>query len=163
MKRTHMSSSPGPIILRPVEWNSDDPKGHFKPLGFWYEVDGDWRQWCEGEQWGLESLKHIHRVDLGRQVNLLKIDSVKGIDRFHDEYISKHPFLEYIDWRLVQSRFDGIEIAPYQCKRRLDYMWYYGWDCASGCIWQPRDTKVTYIGPYGSAKESVHAQNLLRS
>lgn len=41
------------------------------------------------------------------------------------------------DWIDVASRYSGIEIAPYQWKRRIhpSTFWYYTWDCASGCIW----------------------------
>ena len=45
----------------------------------------------------------------------------------------------FIDWPKVAERYDGIIIAPYQWSRRLDGpMWYYGWDCASGCVWRAR-------------------------
>ena len=27
------------------------------------------------------------------------------------------------------------EINPYIYKARYEYMFYYGWDCASGCVW----------------------------
>ena len=42
-----------------------------------------------------------------------------------------------IDWKKVKSKYQGIIIAPYQwsCRLNLDSNWYYGWDCASGCIW----------------------------
>ena len=38
----------------------------------------------------------------------------------------------------------GIEIAPYIWARRLDgpARWYYGWDAASGCIWDPTAAAV---------------------
>ena len=44
---------------------------------------------------------------------------------------------DQIDWAEVASKYDGIIISPYQWSLRLDMemMWYYGWDCASGCIW----------------------------
>jgi len=44
-----------------------------------------------------------------------------------------------INWPAVAEKYDGIIIAPYIWQRRLsdnpDHFWYYGWDCASGCIW----------------------------
>jgi hypothetical protein len=60
---------------------------------------------------------------------------------FDAEYRFPHPDLgrmSYIDWPRVAERFDGVIIAPYQWKHRLELMWYYGWDCASGCIWNAR-------------------------
>jgi hypothetical protein len=46
-------------------------------------------------------------------------------------------YLYYIDWSKVAAKHQGIIIAPYCYARRLTYhtAWYYGWDCASGCIW----------------------------
>lgn len=37
----------------------------------------------------------------------------------------------------IGARYDGIVITPYVWSMRLDRsaFWYYGWDCASGCIW----------------------------
>lgn len=42
-----------------------------------------------------------------------------------------------VNWPLIATRWDGIIIAPYQWSCRYDdrTFWYYGWDCASGCIW----------------------------
>lgn len=42
-----------------------------------------------------------------------------------------------LDWLKVKQKYQGIIIAPYQWKCRMaqETKWYYGWDCASGCIW----------------------------
>ena len=43
-----------------------------------------------------------------------------------------------INWQPLTEQYAGIIISPYQWKRRLDGRasdWYYGWDCASACIW----------------------------
>lgn len=43
---------------------------------------------------------------------------------------------DHINWPMVADRYQGIVIAPYLWSRRMDGgLWYYGWDCASGCIW----------------------------
>lgn len=59
--------------------------------------------------------------------------------------ILRKPFQYYtIDWFQVVRNFPGIIIAPYLWERRnsnrsnWDSCWYYGWDCASGCIWDLR-------------------------
>lgn len=151
MKRTCLSRDIGPLRLR-----ENDPAGHrlegFKPTGFWYEVDGDWRRWCRSESFETDGLFHLHRVEL-RSCHMRFIDTIEKLDQFHEEY--KVPFydstrLSMIDWKRVGRNWDGIEIAPYQWERRLapEFLWYYGWDCASGCIWRPLDASVTYIGPY---------------
>ena len=43
----------------------------------------------------------------------------------------------YIDWPAVATDYPGLIIAPYQWSCRMSEFtrWYYGWDCASGCIW----------------------------
>jgi hypothetical protein len=41
----------------------------------------------------------------------------------------------FIDWNKVSKSYKGIQINYYSNKHRLDMLWYYGWDCESGCIW----------------------------
>lgn len=41
----------------------------------------------------------------------------------------------FIDWQAVASDHDGIIISPYNWPARHEMIWYYPWDCASGCIW----------------------------
>lgn len=35
----------------------------------------------------------------------------------------------------VRQDYAGIEISPYQYECRFELTWYYGWDVASGCVW----------------------------
>ena len=50
-------------------------------------------------------------------------------------YRTPHPESS-INWKKVQNDgFNGIEICPYLFDKRMDAQWYYGWDVASGCIW----------------------------
>jgi hypothetical protein len=42
-----------------------------------------------------------------------------------------------IDWQRVAEQHQGIIITPYQWECRYSIDWYYIWDCASGCIWDP--------------------------
>lgn len=142
--RTHMARSRDPIVL--TDKIASTGGAPYKPSGFWYEVDGDWRRWCEAEEFSFGP--YIHQVELNN-CNMLFINSLNKFDDFNDLYIEKGGYrYGSIDWARVAERYDGIEIAPYQWKRRLNRMWYYGWDCASGVIWRPRDAKVTYIGKY---------------
>lgn len=52
-----------------------------------------------------------------------------------------------IDWKAVAKEYDGIEIDPYQYERRFSegFLWYYGWDCASGCVWRPRGLTFSLV------------------
>lgn len=123
-----------------------------KPHGLWVSVEGedDWKAWCEGEDFRRDFLSHATEIVLAPTANILHIDTVAGLVRFHREYKCRPSFASdgplatdaYWDnhavrWGDVAARYDGIIIAPYQSSLRLDgeCRWYYGWDCASGCIW----------------------------
>lgn len=124
----------------------------FKPDGFWLSVpdEYDWPTWCRDEEFCLDSLTYQHNVTLNPAANVLWLETPADIDNFHKKYSSEaDPFYksgsfspEYahrqrtIDWTYIATLYDGIIITPYQFSRRLDGpFWYYGWDCASGCIW----------------------------
>ena len=79
------------------------------------------------------------------------------LDAFHEKYgVPMFPNLPDMcnsryfapDWARVGEAYPGIIIAPYIWSRRLDGpMWYYGWDCASGCVWDPSVVRsITYMG-----------------
>lgn len=146
--RTHINKDTKPITLRVCR---EEQKVDFKPFGFWYGVNGDWERWCRAEQWGLHGTMYEHELTLGQE-NLLILSSVADIDCFHNEFkASLFPglkYFQYIDWRRVVQKWDGIEIAPYQWDRRHAgeaHSWYYPWDCASGCIWRPKGARLTLL------------------
>lgn len=148
MSRTHVSENRGPIIVEPR-----DQAAHpgMKPKGFWFEVNGDWRRWCRDEMPHWVHDHYLHRVTLGEE-RMLQITSVAEMDDFNaeyhvDEWVNGRYFTgnmnRGIRWDRVAATYDGIEITPYLWARRLDGpTWYYGWDCASGVIWNPRGITV---------------------
>jgi hypothetical protein len=143
--RTHISRTGEPIALREKTQPADErslPAG--KPIGLWYEVNGDWRRWCRENEWNLDALQYIHTVDLA-DANVLVIDTLAKLDAFHAEFCVGERFVEKIKWDVVARKYDGVEIAPYQWARRLDWSWYYGWDCASGVLWRPRNAAVSLV------------------
>lgn len=121
------------------------PRTYGKPVGFWVSVVGedDWATFVTGNM-NSDRLTHTQRVTLSTEANVLRINSAYELDVF-----AKHNAVETdyerryaksykawpIDWRAVAEKYDGIIIAPYQWSRRMTCDWYYGWDCASGCIW----------------------------
>ena len=132
---------------RTYEQNS--PRLYGKPLGFWVSVKGeyDWKSWCESEDFLTESLVYENAVVLRDDANILRINSVKGLHQFSTKYgipetksvPGYDPWVEYaINWARVAREYDGIIISPYLYSWDLgdDLKWYYGWDCASGCIWR---------------------------
>jgi len=122
-----------------------------KPYGLWvsvedYEDDVNWKQWSLSEEFRLEHLKYRYSVNIVKKSNILFLNSSEELTIFSLEYESpqvnhKYEYLKYIysiDWERVMTEYDGIIIAPYIWSCRLDNpatSWYYGWDCASGCIW----------------------------
>lgn len=122
-----------------------EPKSCYdKPRGLWVSVDGEencWRSWCLSESFGLERLTHIHDVKLRPDAHVLVLRGAFGIDAFTQEYGREVPICSWtqvaIDWPAVAARYAGLIITPYVWERRLHdrTSWYYGWDCASGCIW----------------------------
>jgi hypothetical protein len=116
-----------------------------KPDGFWVSVEGeqDWKSWCKQSGFYPRELQAEHVVTLGPGANILYLSTVAELDTFNKEYglpnRDRHQYSfsvhEYVDWRGLTLDYDGLIIAPYQYSRRMKFGWYYGWDCASGCIW----------------------------
>lgn len=136
MKLTH-HPRPG------VEWHYDPTRtydaidGGYKPRGLWLSVDGDWRRWCEDEEmeWVDDAEVEFTISDPERVLWLRDADD---IDQFTAEWTSFARWERRPDWkRLRTAGWAGLMIAPYCWERRLsDYtFWYYGWDCASACVW----------------------------
>lgn len=135
-----------------------------KPKGFWIsdESDHGWYKWSTGENFRRFSLRFEHEIVLSDKAKILYLRSAKDIDDFADKYQSTHPmsansivrnaqrrmedrrvfggdYVYDIDWKRVSQKYHGIIITPYIWEQRLGrHMWYYGWDCASGCIWNAR-------------------------
>jgi hypothetical protein len=119
-----------------------------KPVGLWLTVDGeyDWYWWCRAERFPCGHLRY--KVRLVHEERLLWLTTEQQLHDFTTsfnvdvtEYFHREgkPDLNwyghYINWRAVAERYSGIVIAPYQWNLRMQYMWYYTWDCASACIW----------------------------
>jgi len=108
-----------------------------KPQGLWYGVDSAWLDWCSSEMpsW---IHKHTYEIVLRPRARVLRLRTANAVRAFHRKYAA-HTSWSYPNWVKLAKRYDGIEIAPYQWTLRLGWQtWYYSWDCASGCIWNPR-------------------------
>ena len=168
MKYYHWASNP--VRLRRISYLQS---GHPKPNGLWFDVDEEWKKWCKAAQFRLETLCYRHTVTVLDTSRVLFLRSARdidkftrkyarglfssiellqggqGIDEFTREYGSdlfgdiKMQFSNYIAWGEVAEKHSGIIIAPYSRARSETYLWYYGWHCASGCIW---DTSVIRLG-----------------
>jgi hypothetical protein len=125
---------------------SEIPGGRWdnmKPKGLWVSVKGedDWPSWCKGEDWGDIGAKLCYRIELHENAKLLMITNGAELIDFHEKYSAQvHEKLDFFrvpDWARVGEKYQGIIIAPYIWSMRLHstMTWYYGWDCASGAIW----------------------------
>ena len=107
-----------------------------KPVGLWYGIDDEWLEWCKGnmEDW---VRPNDFEIEI-RESRICLLDTYAKITAFSHGYRTKQYGITQIDWEGVTKNYSGIEINPYDCydlRFHLDFMWYYGWDCASGCIW----------------------------
>ena len=145
MKLVHYSREPlgelRPGILPP------DDRGLMKPAGLWVSDDDcedNWFAWCTAEDFRLDDLTHAHDVELAPGANVLVLSTPADIDAFSAEWGKPDSdtiaarWALFLNWRAVMARYDGIVITPYVAERRFGPLWYNIWDCASGCIWQPR-------------------------
>jgi hypothetical protein len=107
-----------------------------KPTGLWYACGDDWLAWTMAEmpEW-LAGYKYVYT---------LKLDTTE-MNMIHTERAFKQLASAYliedgaIDWPSVAETYTGIEICPYRRSQRMRYdaRWYYAWDVASGCVWDP--------------------------
>jgi hypothetical protein len=142
--RLHNTATPLRVIR-----SVSQPEREFglpKPRGLWYGVGDSWLRWCESEQ--LDWIHHYtYALTLAPGANILRLKSLADLTRFQNKYGFHHPGMfedeKYtdIDWPRVAKDYDGIEIAPYIWRARFTMLWYYGWDVASGCIWNARAVK----------------------
>lgn len=111
-----------------------------KPRGLWVSVDGpdDWPSWCLRENFMTDTLVHRFEVTLSSNQRVLHLSNSKALMSFTEAFGLDTRYGLAIDWQAVAEVYDGLIIAPYQWSHRLNTKastWYYGWDCASGCIW----------------------------
>lgn len=144
--RTHFASKPV-ALDRSRQYPQREVGFYEKPHGLWYSAPCDedgWEHWCRAEEFNLDGLaaRHSVLVDFSR---VLAIREERDLVLFADEYMTAthhdgmvvQRWSRGIDWKAVAFDFSGIEIAPYRWESRLreGRDWYYGWDCASGCVW----------------------------
>ena len=95
----------------------------------------------------IDAFTNKYRRNLFGNIQLLQ--STEESAEFAREYGSdlfgdiKRQFSNYIAWGEVAEKHSGIIVAPYSRSRSKTYLWYYGWNCSSGCVW---DTSVIRLG-----------------
>jgi hypothetical protein len=168
MKYYHWASNP--VRLRKRNYPQS---GHPKPHGLWFDVNEDWKRWCDAAQFSPENLHYRHSVTILDKSRILFLKKAKEIDEFTQRYghnmsFNVQPlqksedldglahdgaqnffidvrkaFSNYIMWGEVAEKHSGIIISPYFRSRSQTYLWYWGWSCAGGCVW---DTSILHLG-----------------
>jgi len=138
---------------------SETQDSHFKPKGLWVSVEGpgDWKEWCNSENFRDVDKQLCYAIEVSDKVQVLSTpESIAGLTK----WLGKPPKCgraQGMDWGLMAEYYPGLIIAPCQDSLRFDRQsdrwrtdcdWYYVWDCASGCIWD------------SSAIESIELQTL---
>lgn len=123
----------------------EQKESSYKPSGLWYALGEEWINWCKSEmpEWMGE---YIYKLDIDMS-KVLHIKNSSQLKIFTNEYKNEKSYHEYgsdckINWKKVSENYNGIEISPYLYDMRMKYMWYYGWDVASGCIWNENVIKT---------------------
>lgn len=144
MRLIHYSAKPL-LQVRSRKHSQDGGVGAYKTPGLWVSVEGDddWLSWCKGESWDMNSLVCATELVLADDAQVLHLSGAEALDQFTAEFESKDRRGEWdrrIDWLAIRKRWRGLIIAPYVWSRRLTRhtSWYYGWDCASGVIWDAK-------------------------
>ena len=132
-------------VLEKREYDQNLATFQHKPKGLWISIEGedDWKNWCIAEKFELQCLTFCYEIILKEDANILYLKTAEEIFDFTKKYslIQMISYLQYdtdqIDWLKVKQDYQGIIISPYQwvCRLSSKSTWYYGWDCASGCIW----------------------------
>ncbi len=143
---SHFSDNP----VKEIKFRSQDT-GFYKPEGLWVSVDGedDWLS-CSAAMEEFDCRNKLrHVVTLAEDHRVLLLDTLEKLSAFDKKYGFERKNLgRIIDWKGVVQDHDGIIISPYRGKfLGDDFVWYNGWDCASGCIWHPRAVARIEIVP----------------
>lgn len=138
----HYSKDPIDKVLHIEE--KKDGQGFMKPVGLWVSDEActdNWRSWCIGNDFRLDHLAYPYKVDLFKDNNVLVLETSEALETFTKEFgnpIHQGSSMIGIDWKKVERKYGGLIITPYQWDMRFELLWYYGWDCASGVIWDPK-------------------------
>jgi len=139
MKLSHFSPKPLLDLYARKQIDYERKLFAYKPEGLWLSVDGedDWKTWARENRFRLENMRYRYRITLDDDPCVLHLTSPSGLHEFEKVFGAEDGITSFpaIDWQKVAELYSGIIIAPYQWRCRMNMMWYYGWDCASGCIW----------------------------
>ncbi len=149
----HWSAKPksfGPEFPRACRLQPGSKPEVGRPLWVSDENDYGWREWCRQEEFRVDLLKHAYEITFKPGLKVLQITNPNELLQFTRTFVSRDPQFArnssrvirnmFLDWIEITAAFDAVLITPYQWSMRLDarVSWYYGWDCASGVVMDPR-------------------------
>jgi len=137
--RVHFSDTPC-VPLEPRVYKQDNG---LKPNGLWYSVEGNgdgWSDWCETERFRdtASQIAYEIRVDYTRMAVIHSVDELRAFERqWAASWANLSPILSnaYINWPGVAAEYSGVEIPRHLWSARFESLWYSGWDCACGVVW----------------------------
>jgi hypothetical protein len=136
-----------------------DTRDGFKPAGLWVSAVGrdDWAAWCKAERFRDIGRQMAFDLELAPEHRILVMPARMTLEAFTRRYGFRRTLGDHtmrdpnISWEAVARDWQGLVIAPYQWAYRTDLLWYYPWDCASGCIWDADAVKA--IHPVAPARQ----------
>lgn len=117
-----------------------------KPVGLWvsYSEEDGWSRWCERNGVYEESLRVVHELEVD-EPNLRRVTNLAELNQLTEEFGVGDRFYNDLgiegfcmDWRRMAEAYKGLMIFPYierEWRSHNRNLWYYTWNCASGCIW----------------------------
>lgn len=123
------------------------PKFEHKPKGLWLsdETELGWSKWTSDQNFRTNTMAERTTFDCNLD-NWAVLNDREMIDIFTKRFTARHEFgemhLDFMNWAEIMDRFSGILITPYCWGSRTKHSWYYGWDCASGCVWDLSTIKL---------------------
>lgn len=143
MKLYHYSK--GPFVDYFPSTQTPSYNGVGKPCGLWVsydENDRGWADWCVAEGFRLDKLSFRTEIILRGDARVAIIKTADDLDTFVGKYpdSTAPDGLQHcgcVSWYDVSRDFQGIVILDAFIPARSlgGPLWYYAWDCDSGCIW----------------------------
>jgi hypothetical protein len=158
-----------PVILDRARIYTPNPERPYrKPVGLWFDVDGEWQDHCEGnELWSRPRVPH--RVTLVPGANLIRLATPQDVLEFTETWsragADAWMDTDAIDWPAVQKHHDGILAVPFFGSFAFLHLpqpricsWYWLWDVSSGCVWNLKAIatfKRDYAGTIDGSERNV--------
>jgi hypothetical protein len=120
---------------------------NLKSRGLWLSYNNEWEMWNDNGEEGIRHYKYKYRVTFRKNLNVLKIETLKDLYKFNKKYGSRDKIdksIIRINWQKVCNDYDGIFFTNYDKIRNDEsveyndeFSWYYTLDVSSACIFRP--------------------------